>query len=73
MIPRQQHVDWVRYLIDTEGFAIRDFLLTAPRARSPKRDRRRRQIMQLMYRCGISAHDLVFELPANAGAVGRQK
>jgi hypothetical protein len=68
MIP--QHVDWVRYLIETEGFAIRDFLLTAPRVRPPKRERRRRQIMQLMYRCGISAHDLVSELPIVAGADG---
>ena len=70
MIPRTQAINWIRYLIGTEGFAVCDFLLTAPRARPPKRERRRRQIMQLMFRCNISAHDLVSELPAAAGASG---
>jgi len=65
---KKQHVDWIRYLIETEGFPVKAFLLTAPRTRPPKRERRRRQIMQLMFRCGVSAHDLVSELPAAAGA-----
>ena len=63
MTPRRQRIDWIKYLIDTEGFAVRDFLLTAPRARPPKRERRRRQIAQMLCRYGLSAHDLVSELP----------
>jgi hypothetical protein len=55
---QRQHIAWIKFLIDTEGFAIRD-LLTAPRARPSARERRRRQIAEMLYRCGLSAHDLV--------------
>lgn len=70
MNPRQSHIDWIKYLIETEEFEVKDFLLTAPRARPFRRERRRQQIMQLMCRCGISAHDLVSDLPPSPGADG---
>ncbi len=55
----KQHIDWIKHLIEVENFAVKDFLLTAPRARPRARERRRRQIVQLLFRCGLAAHDLV--------------
>jgi|SRR6516164_773373 len=59
MIPRAQAINWIRYLIDSEGFEAKNFLLTAPRTRPWPRERRRQQILQLMNRNGLSAQDLV--------------
>jgi hypothetical protein len=65
---RQQHINWIGHLIEVEGFAFRDFFLTSPRARPFHRERRRQQILQIMHRCGISAHDLVPPTTAPAPA-----
>jgi hypothetical protein len=70
---RQQHIDMILHLIEVEGFAAKDFFLTAPRARDRARERERRRIAHIMRQYGCAAHDLVqvSELPAADGAGGR--
>jgi hypothetical protein len=70
---RQRHIDMILHLIEVEGFAAKDFFLTAPRARDRARERERRRIAHIMRQYGCTAHDLVqvSELPAADGAGGR--
>jgi hypothetical protein len=67
MTEKAQLIAELRHWVETEGFRVRDFLLLAPRARTPARERRRRTIAHCMACYGLTAHDLV-ELPAGAGA-----
>jgi len=58
MTVRKHNIETLKRLIAAHNFHTRDFLLTAGRVRPPKRERLRRRIAQLMFRCGLSAHDL---------------
>jgi hypothetical protein len=67
---RQQHIDAINHQAAAAGFKAKDFFLTQPPApdkkesktayfRWKRREVRRRQIAQRMYRYGLTAHDLV--------------
>jgi hypothetical protein len=58
---RQRRIYEVRRRVETGGFEVKDFLLTAPRQRDYWREQHRREIAHLMHRYGISAYSLVDE------------
>jgi hypothetical protein len=58
MTVRKHNIETLKRVIAAHNFHTRDFLLTAGRVCPPKRERLRRRIAQLMFRCGLSAHDL---------------
>jgi hypothetical protein len=79
---REQHIEEIKRLIAAAGFVAKDFFLTQPPPPDPKnksvyavwraREQRRRRIAQLLYRCGLTAHDLapkISELPSTAPTV----
>jgi len=69
---QQRRIYEIKRRIELSGFELRDFLLTARPLRDWYREQQRRAIAQLMYRYGLTAHDLN-ELPSDVGAVGGMK
>jgi hypothetical protein len=58
MTVREHNIDVIKRLLVVTGFTAKNFLLTARPVRPPALERRRKEIAQLMFRAGISAHDL---------------
>src|SRR5262249_39179121 len=66
---QQRRLYEIRQRIKRGGFELKDFFLSSPPLRDFWREQQRHKIEQLMFRYGISAHDLT-ELPSDVGAVG---